>query len=532
MKTRTPLIAAWITFVTGATFFVLMMPLGEGFDELWHFAYIQRVAQLRKVPESHASNLSKEALAFLQLHPVSWAVHNNFPILRSYEEYWRHPENRPSVDEQIANLRFDGAYQEVPNPASASAQYESHQPPLYYFLAAPVFAVCSRYLSFIHTFTAMRFFSVLLASTIVPAMFLLAHAALKDFKRAASAAALLVAFPGLYPSLTRVSNDALVLPLACWTLLSLVRYLEKSTTARLVILQVLVIAGLWTKAFFIPIAAGVVLCLLYAGRFRAAGAVLVLSMLGTPWYVGNFIQSHTVTGLPEEISGTTSTITVVQALSGINWLNLFHVLRASHIWTGNWSFLSVRVWMYQVVFGTYLIGIVGLLRGRLRNPWAITALGICYLVSLAGLVYYAIIEFRYAGASVTEGWYLAPMIPAEIVLFVAGVQSLFGRYQRWALLFAQTSLTLMLVYTAAFIEVPYYAGITAHAPGGQVTTYHPHASDIPLMTARLLRFHRSVPLALPWTLLSAFVVFGVYSSAGNLTAWRTALSSETGSVVE
>jgi hypothetical protein len=501
-----------------------MMPLGEGFDELWHFAYVQRVAQLGKVPESHASHLSKEALAFLQLHPVPWAVHNNFPALPPYEEYWRHPESRTSLDEQVAAIRFAGAYPEVPN--DTSAQYESHQAPLYYFLAAPVFAVCSRYLSFVHTFTAIRIFSVLLASSIVPATFLLARSALKDFNAAASAAALLVVYPGLYPSVTRVSNDALVLPLACWTLFCLIRFLEKSTPQRLMVLQALLVAGLWTKAFFIPIAAGVLLCLIYTGRLRAAAFVLAFSMLGAPWYISNFIQSHAVTGLPEEISGTTSSITVVQALSRLNWINLFRVLRSSHIWTGNWSFLSVRVWMYQVVFAAYLIGILGLFRGRLRNRWAMAALGICYAAFLAGLIYYAIIVFRSEGLSVAEGWYLAPMIPAEIVLFVAGIQSLLGRYHRWAIAFSQTALTLFLVYTAAFIEVPYYAGITAHASNGQVGTYHPHISDFPMMTERLLRFHSSIPIEVPWILLCAVVIFGVYSTASNITLWRGRFPSE------
>jgi hypothetical protein len=516
-------------------FFVLMMPLGEGFDELWHFAYIQRVAELGKVPENHASHLSKEAMAFLQLHPVPWAVHNNFPELPPYEEYWRHPENRASLDEQIAAIRFAGTYPEVPNDKSVADplkwQYESHQAPLYYFLAAPVFAVCSRYLSFVHTFTAMRLFSVLLASSLVPAAFFLARSALKDFNAAASAVALLVVYPGLYPSVTRVSNDALVLPLAGWTLFSLIRYLEKSTLQRLIVLQALLIAGLWTKAFFIPITTGVLLCLIYTGRLRAAALVLAFSMLGTPWYISNFIQSHAVTGLPEEISGTTSSVTVVQALSRLNWVNLFRVLRSSHIWTGNWSFLSVRVWMYQVLFATYAIGILGLFRGRLRNPWAMAALGICYAAFIAGLIYYSVIVFRSEGLSVTEGWYLAPMIPAEIVLFVAGIQSLLGRHHRWALAFSQTALMLFLVYTAAFIEVPYYAGMTAHS-NGQVGTYHPRISDFPMMSERLLRFDRSIPLAAPWILLSVVVIFGFYSTASNIAVWRAGPPFESDAIAD
>ena len=512
------LIAAWITFLAGATFFVLMMPLGEGFDELWHFDYIQRVAELGKPPESHATHLSSEALQFLRLHPVAWAVHKSFPAMPSYEEYWRgDPEKRQLLDEQLSRLRFAGHYREIPD--DTSWQYESHQPPLYYYLSAPMFSLFSSRLSFVHTFTAMRLFSVLLASLTVPALFFLARAALKDSSGAANAVALLVLFPGLYPSVTRVSNDALVLPLACWTLFCLVRFLEKSTPSRLFALQALLIAGLWTKAFFIPIVAGVILTLIYAGHFRAAAIVVAFSMLGAPWYIHNFIQSHTITGLPEEIDGRTSTITVAQALSKLNWLNLFRVLRSSHIWTGNWSFLSVRVWMYQVVSVVYFLGIVGLLRGRLKNSRGIVAVGICYSVFLAGLVYHAIIIFRSGGPSITEGWYMAPMIPAEIVLFVAGMQSLLGRHQRWAFAFSQTALMLFLVYTAAFVEAPYYAGTTAHVSNGQVAAYHPHVSDIRLMSERLLRFQQFVPQALPWVLLSAFVFFAIYSILDNIAGW-------------
>jgi hypothetical protein len=494
-----------------------MMPLGEGFDELWHFIYIQRVAELGKPPESHATQLSSEGLRFLQLHPVAWAVHNNFPAMPSYEEYWRsNPKNRYLLDEQLSRLRFAGHNSEITN--AASAQYESHQPPLYYYLSAPMFSLFSSRLSFVHTFTAMRMFSVLLASLIMPALFFIARDVLRDSNGAANAVAVLVLFPGLYPSVTHVSNDALVLPLAGWTLFCLVRFLERSTPSRLFALQTFLIAGLWTKALFLPIVAGVILTLIYAGHFRAAAIVVAFSTLGTPWYIHNFIQSHTITGLPE-ISGTTSTITAAQALSKLNWLNFFRVLRSSHIWTGNWSFLSVRIWMYQVVSTVYFLGIVGLLRGRLQNSRAIVALGICYSVFIIALVYHATIEFRYNGASVTLGWFLAPMIPAEIVLFVAGMQSLLGRRQRWAFAFSQTALMLFLVYTAAFIEAPYYAGITAHVSNGPVATYHPHVSDMRLMSERLFRFNHFVPQNLPWVLLSAFVFFAIYSTLGNIAGW-------------
>jgi hypothetical protein len=514
MKKVMAIMPAWITFVAGATFFVLMMPLGEGFDELWHFAYIERVAELGKPPQGHSTHLSKETLTFLQLHPVAWGVHENFPFLRSYEEYWHDPQTRYQLDGELIHLRFSGDYSEIPN--DTSTQYEGHQPPLYYFLGAPLFAAVSRHFSFLHTFTAMRMFSILLASLVVPASFLLAQISLKDFSGSANAVALVVLFPGLYPSVARVANDALALPLACWTLFFLISFLERPSRGRLVALQALLIAGLWAKAFFIPIAAGVVLCLVYAGQLRPAVTVLILSMLGAPWYISNLIQTHSVTGLPEEIAGATSTVSMVQVLSRLNWMNLFRVLRSSHIWTGNWSFLGVRGWMYSVIFGVYVMGIVGLIRGRIRNQRAIAALGICYLVFIAALIYYAILVFRTSGLSLTEGWYLAPLIPAEAVLFVAGIQSLFGRHDRRALVVAQLLGLALLLYTAAFVEAPYYAGITNHGSAGQLSAYHPHISDFAFMSARLLRFHPFVPAFLPWLLLSTFGIFGAYSIISNL----------------
>ena len=131
----------WLTFLAGGTFFVLMVPLGEGFDEPWHFAYVQHVAQFGKPPLGHSTHISEEIATFLRVHPVSWGLHRNFPTLLSHDEYWRDQRNRDELDPVLANLRFSGEYAE--SQTEASGQYESHQPPLYYFASAPVFAAAS-----------------------------------------------------------------------------------------------------------------------------------------------------------------------------------------------------------------------------------------------------------------------------------------------------------------------------------------------------------------------------------------------------
>jgi Dolichyl-phosphate-mannose-protein mannosyltransferase len=255
-----PVVVAWLAFVLAGSFFAFMLPLGEGFDEPWHFAYVQHMVQ-RARPPSASTPLSKEITIFLESQPVSWGLHQSFPMLQSYEEFWRDHQKAQQFDLRLRALHFGEGYTEV--PSALSAQYESHQPPLYYLAVAPVFAFTRRLVSFAGVFTALRIASVLMASFVVPGSFWLAKTVLKSSAAACAVTTQVVLFPGVYSSVIRVSNDALAVPVACWTFLCMVLFLEKRANSYLWGLSMCVMVGLWTKAFFIPIAAGVMLCLLY-----------------------------------------------------------------------------------------------------------------------------------------------------------------------------------------------------------------------------------------------------------------------------
>ncbi len=355
--------------------------------------------------------------------------------------------------------------------------------------------------------------SVVLASFVVPGSFWLGKMILKDTIAASNVAASLVLFPGLYPDVVRVSNDALAVPLACWALFFLLQYLEKQRLFDLYVLSLFVVVGLWTKAFFIPILGAIVFCLLYYRHIRATVTVLISSLLGTPWYLSNLIHTGSLTGLPETVGTRSSFLSSIDTLRKLNWENLFNVVRRSHIWVGNWSFLSVREWMYQVIFWMFVLAILGLIRGRIASRTGVFSLIVCYVIFLAALVYYAIQVFQAVGTSVAEGWYLTLFTVVEAVLFTAGLQSLLNRRWYWGIIAAQVFLLSLLLYTSAFVEMPYYSGITFHRADGGLVAYHPHAAEFSLMSARLLRFHPLVPTTLPWLLLSAFGVFCVYSIA-------------------
>ena len=502
------LVVAWLAFLAAGTFFALMNPLGEGFDEPFHLAYLQYLVQTGNVPLGHSMHVSEQIDFFLHNQPVSWGLRTNFPALLAHEDYWAQP-NREKMDGLSSDLRFSGPYVEA--TSDVSSQYEHHQPPLYYLLTSPAFAVVSGLSSFLSAFLWIRLVSVVIASLVVPGSFFLARAILKHDTAAASVTAIVVLFPGLYPDLFRISNDALTVPLACWTFVFLVSFLEKRRPVHLYGLSAALIAGLWTKAFFIPILAAVFLALLWFTEIRAAVTVLLSSTFGFPWYLYNLAHSGSLTGLPETVAANASMLSSARALWALDWKNVLNVLVSSHIWIGNWSFLGVRSWMYRAIFWLFLLGLVGLLGRSTRSNRGVMTLVTAYFIFAVALVYYATQVFQQTGTSVAEGWYLTTFLPVEAVLFVAGIRSLFRQRWKWAAATMKLFLIALLAYSAAFVSLPYYAGITSHKPDGHLATYHPQLSDFPLMTSRLLRFHSWIPGWLPWLFLCAVIAFGLYS---------------------
>src|SRR6185295_4994498 len=220
-----PALIAWIIFLSAGIFLAMLTPLGEGLDEPWHFAYLQHVAQNHAVPRGHTKFASIEIDRFLHNHPGSWSLHRNFPEVQTYEEYWTQSnDDRAAMDQTIRSLRFSGAFTEA--EVGVDWQYENHQPPLYYALTAPVFAAASHLFSFTTTFLLIRIWTMLIASLMVPAMWMLTRLVFDEKGPGFAALLAVVVFPGLYPGVVRVSNDALAAALACWLFFALAAYLK------------------------------------------------------------------------------------------------------------------------------------------------------------------------------------------------------------------------------------------------------------------------------------------------------------------
>jgi hypothetical protein len=501
---------AWVFFILLGLFVALVVPLGEGFDEPWHLGYVQYFAQTGRLLPGPQIHLSVELDQLLVRHPTGWRLRDIFPSLHSHDEYWQQPpDERLRIDEDVRQMRFGSPYQE--GSSEFSTQYESHQPPLYYALAAPFFLLSAAVLPLADVFLLLRIWSMLLASTVVPLSFLLAKRISGSLAVATSAGLLVSMFPGLFPDVVRVSNDALAVPLAALVFLLLAQFLESRSKRHALLLGLSLLAGLSTKAFFIPILFAVIVSLLWLKEIPSAATVFLTSSAGWIWYARNFWITGSLTGLPETVLANTTVTASLSSIGLIEWLDVFRLAAVSHVWMGNWSLLQYRGWIYQTVLYMFGIGIAGFIlhTAKSRKPVNRVMLFV-YLCFAASLIYYATQVFQKTGIPVIQGWYLSPLVPLEAIAFVTGIRFLLSsRGMMFGVAFAGLCFLAMSVYGNAFIAAPYYTGMISHAPSGHLRAYHPQWSDIPVICERLTRLHPWMPDAIPLSLASGVLLSGL-----------------------
>ena len=117
-----------------AAFYCALLPLWEGFDEFYHYGYVQHVSTSRNIPVVLQTPLSRELWSSLDFVPVSHFLQPYFqrPTTK-FEDYFRlSAEQRIARRHALDTIPF--ALQREPSPRD---NYEAKQSPLYYLLLAP-----------------------------------------------------------------------------------------------------------------------------------------------------------------------------------------------------------------------------------------------------------------------------------------------------------------------------------------------------------------------------------------------------------
>src|SRR4051812_4819725 len=88
--------------VVNAILYAGLLPLWDGFDEPFHYAYVSRIWRERRWQNLGSATLSVEIQKSLPLAPGSYLVHRNIPDVIPFNDYFaRTAEDRASLRRRL-----------------------------------------------------------------------------------------------------------------------------------------------------------------------------------------------------------------------------------------------------------------------------------------------------------------------------------------------------------------------------------------------------------------------------------------------
>lgn len=341
--------------VANAVLYSMLLPLWEGFDEPFHFGYVQYLASGNGFPDPRTSRLSQEVGESLLLAPASLSVKRNLPEVTSYAEFFAWPESRRSqTHEQLSHIDPNLRWR-----SSKFLDYEALQAPLAYAaLALPERALAKLPLP-------LRALVIRIAAGTLGALLLIFGAErLAALLRIASPYKEAAVFCGLssqmiWATMAHVANDWLAVPLAVWLLVTLIVYDERPSASRAALVSVVAATGLLTKAYFIAFVPVLGLVCILRHKWRDLGIGLaVIFVLAGPWYLRNMQRYGTISGMQELREGTEPTA----ALQSFRIEQLPAAIESyarGALWTANNTFRSFSINTLRAVILAWFAALFG-----------------------------------------------------------------------------------------------------------------------------------------------------------------------------
>ncbi len=392
--------AAWLVIIlviyfTLAALFAINTPAWQAPDEPAHYNYVAYVAE-----------------------------NGGFPVLH----FGDYPHG---YLEEIKTAKFP------PDMPVTPIRYESHQPPLYYLLASPVYSLTRGNL------IALRLLSALLGAGIVLFAYGIARVAVPHQPAVALGAAAIVAFlPQHLATVSQVGNDALAeLLLAAVLLVIIARPVGSSRPVRsrllLGVLLGLVLITKTTAYIIIPMTVVAVVwqwirekASLRRILIEAAALILPAALLALPWYARNIyaygwpdflgLVRHEQIVVGQKRTGEF----IAESGWGAYWRRAFEWTFKSFVGVFGWmsAWLDTRVYY---LMGLWMgIPVVGWAASKIRRDSAETTeplpesartarvlLGVTVLLTLLAYIYYNITFLQHQGR-----YLFTALIPIAIFL--------------------------------------------------------------------------------------------------------------------
>jgi len=444
-----------------------LLPLWEGFDEEFHYGYVQYLDAHARLPVLGRTGLSEEINRSIDLLPMSFVMIQNIRVtgVRTFDQFFAlDTRERHALHEEAlripSELRLEESTRYVKN-------YEVHHAPLAYLLMA----IPDSLLAPVPLPRRVLILRLLVSLACVLLVFRGAFALGREagLTESYSAALVFLVFSCqmFWATIAHVGNDWLAVPLGVWLIVWAYRC-HRAPTLRHAIWTATVLAlGLLTKAYFLVFVALYLPAVLIWHRRgtlpqRALVALLAIPLLlAGPWYLRNQLAYGNLSGRLEESSGVT-TSAALKSLAAIPWMKSLPFMARGTFWLGNGSFTDFSVRTMNAVL--LLLALALLLNYRYLKRdvflWAPV------LLFCAAMVYVTGSSYTYSQGTVTVAspWYLQVVLAPLLCFALRGCQRS-GRIGRWVATVTLALWGYILAATYVAKLFPLYGGFS----GGRST---------------------------------------------------------------
>jgi hypothetical protein len=397
--------------LANALVYSALLPLWEGFDEPFHFGYVQHIANGQGFPDPRSSFLSREAGSSIRIAPASRIVQMNLPeIATTYSDFFSlTPDRRAAIRAQLREIPPEWRWQD-----SHFLNYEAHQSPLaYILLALPERALAGVPLP--NRVLALRILGAF-AGTLL--LYFGADRLFRELGLTGGhlSAAIFCTFSSqmTWATMAHVANDWLSVPLAVWSLTLTIRYGRNPGFRTAAGVGGVLALGLLTKAYFLALVPVAFIVCLVKKRFKDLCPLTAIVLIAAgPWYVRNVFRYGSLSAMQEARTGIGASA-VIRGAWALDWpRGVVDGIRAT-LWTGNNSFMSFSGKTLAAIAMVWLIALILWARSHHGSAEWITILHCAFF--LAALAYSAVVSSINTGGIATgpSPWYsqvlLAPML--------------------------------------------------------------------------------------------------------------------------
>jgi len=444
--------------VLNAILYSMLLPLWEGFDEPFHFGYVQQLAAGRGFPDARNALLSREVRESILLAPASDTVRGNMPEVTTYSQCFSWPPARRAAIQQSLRSIPPGYRAQL----AEAANYEALQAPLAYILLALPERLLAG-LPLPSRVLILRLIAALAGSLLLFAATdsLCSQLAL-DTAHCNAALFCVLSCQMTWATVAHVSNDWLALPLAICTLVFMIRAVSSPAFTNLLLASLWLSAGLLTKAYFLALVP--VLAAISAMRGRLRGFLTcsaVVAICAGPWYLRNYRLYRTITGMQEARAGIGPS-RVLAAAFRLHWARVAATTVRAALWTANNTFRSFSLTTLNVLIAVCAAALcLWIFSHHSRPEWVVAAYGAAFTAAIA---YVTTVVYVRTGnpSSTSSAWYVQVLVAPTLVLILLGT----ARWQRAGTALA-IAITILFGYVFAvtyiFKLIPLYAGYAGRA---------------------------------------------------------------------